>query len=424
LDDKLAEARDELLDASEAAQKGEAAFSALPQLLGGDKPRRYFLAFQTPSEQRGTGGLIGFYGIIQATDGRIDLKRVAPIGTLPQPRGRVPAPTWFVNHYEDFSSFRQWQQVNESFNFPVVSDVLIRLYEERAGDRLDGVIAMDPIVLGSLTQGTGPIPSPELNTDISQENAKQVLLRDAYTIDEAVQARALKNLVSRFFEMLQSDDVDLDGLLEGLDESITNQHFKMYSQDPEAQDAIRRIEMSGWNEDPALQAVWHTSASPSKVDYFLHREISLDVELQEDGSAAVTETVELNNAATPHPGTELTGPGYAGDPEGLNRMFLNLMMPEGSKLRGFEIDGRKRAPLKAKEGDHPLVWEILEIPAGETATVVLRYDLAPQASTGFRVLLQPQAMVNPDRYSVRIRGAGADVAQEGVLDHEVSVPAR
>jgi hypothetical protein len=429
--DKLTAALDNLAPAATSAHKADAALTSLPDLLGADRPRRYFLAFQSPSEARGTGGLIGFYGILTARDGSVALRDVKPIGRLRRPSHEVPAPGWFSSHYGPQDALKTWQQVNLSPDFPVVARVMLRMYRDATGQRLDGVIAMDPIVLGELTRGTGPIPSPGLGADISEANASEVLLRDAYALDDFVQEPALTSLLSNFFAKLSSDTVDTNGLLDGFGAAVSNQHLKVYATDATTEDALRVVALDGWSEAPNLQEVWHTSASSSKVDYFLTRNVDTVVKLGSDETATVTVTTTMKNTATPQPGTELTGPGFKGDPEGLNRMYLNYLMPVGATLKSFTVDGSERKPFRAKEGDHPVAWDEVKILAGHKATVRVVYEIpAPSASTGFSITLQPQATVTPDGYSLSVSPPpgthfegipGGSFRQEGLLDHEVGI---
>jgi hypothetical protein len=431
VNEKLNAARADIDLAQSSAEKARAVLAALPELLGADGPKRYFLAFQSPSEARGTGGLIGFYGVLVAKDGHLDLKKVAPIDTLGKPRGRVPAPGWFTTHYGVMGTFKEWQQVNLSPNFPVVSSVLLEMYRDVTGERLDGVIALDPIVLGSITKGTGPIPSPEFGTAIDASNAKEILLRDAYELDDFEQNPALEKLIGRFFDALGSSDVDTAGLLEGFGESVTNQHLKVFSNDPGTEELLTQMEIDGWTTAPNMQAVVHMSASSSKVDYFMQRDVDTSVQLVAGGGAEVTTTVTLDNSAIPQPGTELTGPGYPGDPPGLNRMYLNFVMPEGSKLKSFTVDGRRRDPLPEKEDRYPLAWDVVHVLAGESVEATVHYSL-PSGSVStnlFLMTLWPQANVNPDNYSItvtpppgaRIVGIEGPFRQKGVLDREIPI---
>ena len=73
----VADARDQLAEQVEAAdstvQATSIAAELVPSMLGADGPRNYFMAFQTPSEARGTGGLVGGFAVLNATGGRVTI---------------------------------------------------------------------------------------------------------------------------------------------------------------------------------------------------------------------------------------------------------------------------------------------------------------------------------------------------------------
>ncbi len=62
--------------AAHDAQTGVEAARVVPAMLGaGGQTRRYFVAFQTPAEQRANGGIIGSFAVVSFTDGRLHLDR-------------------------------------------------------------------------------------------------------------------------------------------------------------------------------------------------------------------------------------------------------------------------------------------------------------------------------------------------------------
>lgn len=108
--------------AMEATKDAQTLFRAAPSLFGDVARRRYLLAFQSPSEARGSGGFMGLYGILEADGGRLSLRKMGPIGDLSlSPAEAVDAPGWFERRYEGFASLWQWQQANLSGDFPTVA---------------------------------------------------------------------------------------------------------------------------------------------------------------------------------------------------------------------------------------------------------------------------------------------------------------
>jgi hypothetical protein len=133
---------------------GQQAARLLPPMLGADGPRRYLLAFQTNAEVRGTGGLLGAYGVLEADDGVVRLRRLGSNGELEDPP-RLP-----VKLGPDFTQLygqapRLWVNANASAHFPYAAQIWLASWQHQHGQRLDGVIATDPVALGYLLKATG-----------------------------------------------------------------------------------------------------------------------------------------------------------------------------------------------------------------------------------------------------------------------------
>ena len=64
---------------TESAARGAA---LIPPMLGGDGQRDYFLALQSNNEARGTGGFFGSFGVLNADDGRVKVRQLAPRSQL------------------------------------------------------------------------------------------------------------------------------------------------------------------------------------------------------------------------------------------------------------------------------------------------------------------------------------------------------
>src|SRR5207249_430633 len=69
LADKLKELDDRVARAAHDAHTGVMAVRVVPALLGGDGERKYFVAFETPSESRASGGIIGSFAELSFSGG-------------------------------------------------------------------------------------------------------------------------------------------------------------------------------------------------------------------------------------------------------------------------------------------------------------------------------------------------------------------
>jgi hypothetical protein len=424
-------ARLEIRNASETASKAATLLEMLPKFLGRDGWRQYLLAFQTPSEARGGGGLMGLYGILEARNGRVKLTKVEGVGELVQ-RGPVrasDAPLWYRNLYGPLAATRQWQQANLSPNFPVTADVWLQMYEDVTDQRLDGVVAMDPIALAELTRATGPIKARGLDVEVGPDNAASVVLYDSYThfTNAEEQNSYLERLIGAFWTKLGRGDVETPAFVSALGTAVRGQHFKVYAPAPADERALQRIDAAGdYDEfDPNVQLVYNNNVAASKVDYFLKRRIETDIQLAENGGAQITTTAILTNESPPEP-PALMSPSTKGIRRpGLNATYLHFMLPQGATPTDFrvkfEIDGKRRQPLTGREEAHPVVWDYIPIPPGESRKVSVTYRLPATSSTeDFAFTLFPQASVNADEYSVKVSAPPEGTVTDSLIPGSVA----
>jgi hypothetical protein len=155
----------------------------LPGFLGGNGPRRYFVAAQNPAELRGTGGLIGSYSILTVRQGKLDFgdfRPVSELDTVPPARVAPPNPD-YAAVWDRFSSRGYWSNINMTADFPSAATAIARLYRETEGIRLHGVIATDPFALASLLELVGPVTVPGTDVELSAANAVEYLTHGAYS---------------------------------------------------------------------------------------------------------------------------------------------------------------------------------------------------------------------------------------------------
>ncbi len=417
-------ARLEIATASETASKAAILLEILPDFLGRDGWRQYLLAFQTPSEARGGGGFMGLYGILEARDGRVELAKVDSISDLIRqgPARATDVPSWYRDLYGPLAATRQWQQANLSPNFPVTADVWLQMYEDLTGQRLDGAVAMDPIALAELTRATGPIEARGLDVEVGPENAASVVLYESYArFPTAEQQNSyLKRLISAFWKRLGRGDIDTPAFVSGLGTAVRGQHFKVFALAARDQRALEQLDAAGdyGDLDPNVQLVYNNNVAASKIDFFLKRRTQTSIELAGDKAAKVTTTAILTNEAPDNP-PPLFSPSTKGfGRPGLNAMYIHFMLPKGASPpgfgTGFEIDGKRRQPLTGQEDGHPVVWDFVRIPPGDSLRVSVTYRL-PVTGDKFAFTLFPQATVNPDEYSVTLSPAPGGTVTDALI---------
>ena len=412
LRNSIREAHSRTVSALDRVTRGRSMFDLIHGLLGGKGRRTYLLALQAPGEARATGGLVGQVGVLEASKGRLSLKALGPGAAFFRPRSSgITAPAWFRDSYSAQKALTQWQQANTSPNFPVVSEVLLEMFEEGRGARLDGVIAMDPLALADMMAGMDAIQTSNPPLTVDASNVAEVLLRNSYVEipTETGQDVFLKEIVDGFWNKVSEGDVDLRPFAEGLSTALRTQHVKIFSRHGEDQKLLEDLDLDG-NYDTrgsSAQMAFNINYALNKVDYFLQRHVSTEIRLQPDGTAVVNTTMQMKNGAPTGPVSILLGQGDE-LPVGTNRMMVNLLMPPGSIVGSMNVGPQQSGPFTYTDENSPVVWDVISIAPGGQETVSVTYQI-PAAiqvfgdDTVFDFVLFPQPTVNPDTYSLRIQ---------------------
>ncbi len=146
------------LDALAATARGGATVTRLvPPMLGQDGPRQYLLVVQNNAEIRSTGGLPGSLQILKADNGKLTLaeqRSVDDFDVLTQPA--LPLTEEEQALYGD-NLGENIRDTNLTPDFPRAAALMSALHTRSFGTDVDGVIAVDPVVLASVLKATGPV---------------------------------------------------------------------------------------------------------------------------------------------------------------------------------------------------------------------------------------------------------------------------
>lgn len=417
--DAFGRAEKRLASASDVLDTTLKALQVLPALFGRGSVKRYLVAFLSPSEARGGGGLLGVYGVLHVRDGRAELGELYPNDILNEglEGTKIHAPPWFEDLYGDLTALTDVRQANLSPTFPASARVVLDMYRRVYGKGLDGMIAMDPIVLGKLTRPLGPLSAPNWSVEITASNARRLLLRDIYQRFPRSLERAqniyLSNLVDEVWRKIRAGNFAIGSMGAALADSAATQHLKVFSVDPEVQAALRSIGVSGdpTTEEPNVQVFVHNNFTGSKVDHYISRVQHVDIELTEDGTAQVQAEVTIDNSVPVEPVSVINRPLNKMYPVGLARMTTNFMLPKKAIVNLTAEDGRSKSFFSGRDSGHPVQWTSVNLSSGETVTLSIEYEI-PNAVLGdeFRFTLWPQALPFPDHYVVTVAaGPGVKV---------------
>ena len=381
----------------------------LPSVLGGSGDRTYLLAFQSPSEARGGGGLIGVVAELRASDGVLELGRIRSVRDLVRGMsGSVKAPGWFEASYGPLLALTDPRNANVSPNFPVTSEVLLQMYRRTFAIDADGVLSADPLALGALTEVTGPLQAEGWRVAITENNVRRVLLHDVYRhfhFREHLQNRYFANLIDSLWSELSSGRIDPFELGPPVARSAARQHLKVYLTDPAEQETMERLGAEGsFADETGAQLVFNNNLAANKIDFFLHRQIATEVRLRPSGDAMVETNVLLENRIDDLELNVIARPGVQRSLGlGLNRTSLSILMPPGSTHVSIFVDGRILTPRLGVDAGHPTASAVVDVPPGDRARVTVVYRW-PRAVAGgrFVMTLMPQGIARPDQVSLEV----------------------
>lgn len=308
---------------TEALSKGKAQFrklagltdtanrmvSVLPKMLGLDSEssssRTYLVLAQNNSELRATGGIPASWGTLTVENGKLSM------GTFSVP----PKSTEFsedeamaVLTADERSIFStkmatDYRDINFTPDFPRTGDIASRMWERATGQKVDGVISVDPVFLQSLLKVTGEITLND-GTVLSGENTAQIILNQTY-IDKATEAEQDGFFTEAASQVFDHALTNLDGkssqLVSMFNQAVEDSHIYVWSAHEDEQKRINGTAISGGlSTKPAepIAGVYFNDGTTSKMDWYLKREItSTYSKTYDSGAKQYTIHIKLTNNA-------------------------------------------------------------------------------------------------------------------------------
>lgn len=418
--DGLEEVTEAVGDAEGSARTGALAAALGPTLLGAEGEARYFVAFVSPSEARGTG-FLGNYGVLTVTDGEVELAEVGrndELNAAGQPVKVISGPPDYLARYARFEPESTWENVTFTPDGPTAGQVMAELYEQSGGSPVDGVIRIDPTGLSRLLRLTGPVAVDGLPYALDATNVVSFLEVEQYRLFEVADERTdlLGQVAEGVFDALVDGGWPPARLAGALGPAVEGGHLSVWLRSEPGQELIERLGADG--AVPAVRGdglgVVTQNAGGGKIDVFMERTVRYDARVDAGtGATTATAQVTLRNEA-PSSGEPAYLIGNLVDaPTGTNRTWLSVYSP--LDLVGMTIDGE---PVEV-ETERELgrnVWSVfVDIPPGAAASIVVELEGTIDLSAGtYRWDLLPQTTVRPDAVTAAVTFLGAEVSEAPV----------
>jgi hypothetical protein len=362
---------------------------ALLSFLGGKEPKTYLVLNQDSAELRPGGGFIGSIGYLHLNRGKADrfefhsIDSIEPTYILPGAPGYEKPPIPLTR----IAGMTGWKLADSNWSpdFPVSARDAERFLKLETGRDVDGVIAIDPLLIESLLHHTGPIGIPEVRETFSEQNFFLTGLNLA-RVGGDKRKDFLKLFGQRLVDrLLSSPPTAWPALGQLLQDSCLRHDVQAAFHDERVQSMVRRFHCSGElyrGPDDYVFAV-DANLAGGKSNYWLERSFADQVELQANGIASHTLKIGYRNPAIASP--------MSWDYNNYLRVFL----PERARISA--VAGLTEITVSPESG-RTVVGGWMSIRKGLTHSVSVRYEV-PEAwspTGGYRLYWQKQAGTRDD----------------------------
>jgi hypothetical protein len=385
---------------------GDTALAArlAPSMLGADGPRSYFMGFQTNAEARGTGGLLGGFGILRFDDGKPSVDNLGPNTELDKQFTPFSINPEFDDQYGFTNPTTDFRNSNQSSHFPYAAQIWKSLWAQQTGMNVDGVIAIDPIALSYILGATGSVTLPGGET-VTKDNVVELTESTVYTRfpnpdDQSGRKRYLQEIATEVVKKITKPVESPRKLLNALGRAVSERRIAVWSSNPADQKLLEETPLAHViPDDPAPFAeVVVNNLGGNKMDYYLDREIEYVADGCDGDLRNSTVTIRLTNTLKDTAGLPdyVAGrlgffPEIAGDiPRGTMLTSVRLLTTKGATVNSVLANGKRTRVFGSTERGHPSFESQVAIPPGQTIELVFRLT-EPIVPGAARVPVQPLA---------------------------------
>ncbi|MFP3461290.1 DUF4012 domain-containing protein [Arthrobacter globiformis] len=384
----LVKAREQLTSLRDGLQSTADAALILPKIMGHETPRSYLLLVQNNAESRATGGIPGALAVLNVKNGQMTLGTQSSASAL----GAFNPVIKVDSEQQSIYSSRLgkfMQDINLTPDFPTAAQTAKSMWEARTGQKVDGVLSIDPVALADVLKATGEIRLTDpilqdvaggrLPTTLSSENLVPTLLSDVYAkIPEPnLQDEYFAGVAKEVFSKFSSGTGNTKTLLEGLFRGAGERRIQFWSTDVAEQSIVARYPLGGsvvgTGISPAQFGVYFNDGTGAKMDYYVKRTVQIMEECGINGYSQVRVRVTSTNTAPKDAASTLpkyvTGGGTYGVPEGSVQTNLTAYGPVQSNVEAVFVSDKKVGFASHRHANRPVGAVTIRLAPGQSSTV-------------------------------------------------------
>lgn len=378
LADAVREMRSTVTQAATVVGSLHGAAALLPSMLGADGPRNYVLAMQNNAELRSSGGIIGAIALLHAEDGRVTLVQQASVPDFPSLDEPLPLSESTVALFEDRPG-RYMQNLTSVPDFTEAGPAIAARWQNRFGQPIDGVIAVDAVMTESLLKATGPLTFGPFT--VTHETVVNFLLSEIYAAvpDPAAQDEVFSQAAGALLSAALST-ADPKDLVAALADSAEQHRIRIWSAHEGEQTMLAASSLGGAlpvDDTETHVGVLMNDTTGGKMDYYTDAAITTSVGIC-DGEPTTQVRVTWTNDAPADAGTTLppyvTANGFYGVPPGSIGTLITVYGPEGATASHIDRDGEQESVQTTLLGTRAAVQHEVVLAPGESSTITLEYQ--------------------------------------------------
>ncbi len=346
-------------------------------MLGADGARTYLVVFQNLAEPRATGGIFGSSAVLDVKDGHLHIAGQGAssrtIGPFQPPLGGLD-PNQVALYTDRIGTYST--DVNFTPDFPSAAALFARMYLIQTGKSVDGVIAVDPVVLSYLLAGQ-PALSIGNGLSIDSDDIMDVLLAQVYVkypTDAQDQARDafLSAATSKAFSVVTSGSVSGSTTLDAFRRAAGERRLLVWSDHSSEQDDLLTTDMAGslrpTQATPPRVGVYLNDGTGAKLGYYLGGEISTVNSTCISGRPSQNLIVHLSYMPPPGELPEYVR-GYLGNAVQPLTTNVLLVAPTGGTIGDVRVSGKQTATLTGSDTGREVIELTVPLDAGKSADI-------------------------------------------------------
>jgi Protein of unknown function (DUF4012) len=327
---------DRVLNAPEVTALTELDLAAVTEALGSDRPVRYLVLLQNPAELRPGGGFPGSAVLVTLERGAVSDYDFFDMHQLTEAylarRSRPLPEPWSLAQFLPQDGFLLHDAIWWP-DFGRGAAQMLDMYAESGWPPVEGVVAVQPSVVGQLVGLVGPF-TVELSDgprEITPDNVYSEIERERQWFTDgppslAPHKQALALIGSELIDRLRAPGaLSLPAALDMLTDACQRRDVQAYAQDPRIQGLLDEQRCSGrlqHGSQPTLSISFANLVS-NKTSQRLNSSFTVSSSAVQDGRRDVSLQIDLQ-----HTGTPAEDPIY----NGFQRWLIEVNLPDGSTL--------------------------------------------------------------------------------------------